>query len=464
MEIQLGGKRGGIAIIDEKYFQLVSPYSWSKDQSGYVRSSINGKMTNMHRFIMNYKGDLFVDHINGIRHDNRRSNLRTTTALFNGQNKIKKEKSSKYRGVFKRDDKYIVATTLNYQTHYLGRYEDEIEAAEAYDMFIVHGGYDHIPINFPNKKEEYLKNEFKPKSIPKSNKTNYKGVSKRGNTYNARIIINGKNVPLINSIDPMICAKAYDEYIVSNNIPNKKLNFPDDHPEYNPLSKIKTFCEPINENTVRILIKNKTGDKLNEVLIDREDYDKIKYYSLYINQGYVSLRISNIKTNLHRFLLNCNDPKIFVDHKDNNKLNNKKENLRFSNPSNNAQNKSKIKNTSSKYIGMSYNITEKTWVSRICFDGNLIYIGRDDNDIYSARRRDLFIMEIFPDQCYKLNFEWSDTDIKEWKRILPINIKVGLQRQISRLMEMSAKYTMNGDLERSAKFNSIIEYKKREKT
>ncbi|MFB2938324.1 HNH endonuclease signature motif containing protein [Aerosakkonemataceae cyanobacterium BLCC-F154] len=66
---------------------------WSIRGDGYVLGSINGKTKLLHRLIMErtlgrmIKSGYVVDHINGVRSDNRRENLREVTASENGKNK-----------------------------------------------------------------------------------------------------------------------------------------------------------------------------------------------------------------------------------------------------------------------------------------------------------------------------------------------------------------------------------------
>jgi hypothetical protein len=55
----------------------------------------------MHRFITNCPDGLVVDHINHVRHDNRKANLRIVTMKENGQNhgKLRTDNTSGFRGV-----------------------------------------------------------------------------------------------------------------------------------------------------------------------------------------------------------------------------------------------------------------------------------------------------------------------------------------------------------------------------
>lgn len=80
--------------LDYNDYQLISNYTWYVNPStGYVQTKARlGRMVNkglyMHRLIMGVSGHKsYVDHINGNRLDNRRSNLRICSPSQNGHNK-----------------------------------------------------------------------------------------------------------------------------------------------------------------------------------------------------------------------------------------------------------------------------------------------------------------------------------------------------------------------------------------
>lgn len=95
---------------------------------------------------------------------------------------------------------------------------------------------------------------------------------------------------------------------------------------------------------------------------------------------------------LHRFLIGVTNPTIFVDHIDSDVLNNKKNNLRFSNKYKNPQSKSKVKNSTSKYLGIYLCKIQNKWIGTILKDVTTIYSHYDKDEIIAARRRDMFIL------------------------------------------------------------------------
>ena len=467
MKIKLTGTRPGVAIVDEDdYYQLID-LSWHMNADGYVCSAVNNKMVQMHRFIMKFPAGKKVDHINGKKYDNRKCNLRITDAIGNGQNKqvSKNKTSSKYKGVFYKKDikKYQTKLIVNKKDVYLGSYDTEIEAAVVYDKYIIHNNHEFFPLNFPNKKEEFLKEEYIPFVSNKEIKScKYTGVTKTktDSKYRAALSYKGKNIFSFRSINALECAKAYDKFIVDNKIPWKQLNFPDDYPDYNPdCIIIQTFCKEIknDKNIVQLLINSRPNIF---VIIDKEDYDKIKFYSWYISAaGYLVAKMNGIVRKFSRYIMNVTDPNIFIDHINSNILDNTKQNLRLSNHGKNSQNKSKRKNkTSSKYMGVTYHKNNKKWESRIIFKGVSIPIGTDSNENYAARRRDLFIQDYLKDEHYKLNFIWTPDDIIKWRKILPVSMPTRRQYMdgTSKYRNIISDAIADNDLAKIKVFNDIL--------
>jgi hypothetical protein len=83
------------ALVDDEDYPLVSGVKWHRDASGYIaRNYRRGGRTfveYMHRRILGEPAGI-VDHANGDRSDNRRSNLRVTNSQGNAANMRSKAK------------------------------------------------------------------------------------------------------------------------------------------------------------------------------------------------------------------------------------------------------------------------------------------------------------------------------------------------------------------------------------
>jgi hypothetical protein len=91
----------------------------------------------MHRLISNAPKGMDVDHINGNTLDNRKSNIRLCLHRENtfNQHRNKNNMHSKYKGVTLRSDKkkWVASITVDSQTNYLGSFDTEELAAQAYN-------------------------------------------------------------------------------------------------------------------------------------------------------------------------------------------------------------------------------------------------------------------------------------------------------------------------------------------
>lgn len=151
-----------------------NPHIYPLNDNGhkYLRITIDREGFYVHRlvaecFLTNTDPEKFklIDHINCDARDNRACNLRYVDHIINGQNRFKKETaSSKYLGVRfdKKREKYIVNSTINKIHVYLGLYEDEKEAAKAYDKKVLELMGGHGITNFPKSDYQELEEDKKP--------------------------------------------------------------------------------------------------------------------------------------------------------------------------------------------------------------------------------------------------------------------------------------------------------------
>ena len=136
--------QGKFAIVDGKDYLKLYMFNWYAKESGgtfYARRTFyeNGRKKEifMHRQIMQPEKGFCIDHKNHIGIDNRRSNLREATQAQNNCNRRKRacRCSSIYKGVTWQEHhkKWRASIRLNGQTIYLGYFDDEVQAAKAYD-------------------------------------------------------------------------------------------------------------------------------------------------------------------------------------------------------------------------------------------------------------------------------------------------------------------------------------------
>ncbi len=98
--------------------------------TGVVGYGKDRHVTKMHRLIMSYPENLFVDHKNRNGLDNRKSNLRNATLVQNAGNAL--HKSGKPRGVYKWFNRYKAVIQHENKAIHLGMFSTEDEASDAY--------------------------------------------------------------------------------------------------------------------------------------------------------------------------------------------------------------------------------------------------------------------------------------------------------------------------------------------
>jgi len=134
------------ALVDDADYDSLSKFKWYANKLGHTwyayrntPRNINGKHKTicMHRQILGLKrGDgLQADHKNHYGLDNRRSNLRTCNHQQNDFNRRKVKGSSQFKGVYwhKARMKWIARIKYNNEQRHLGYFDNELEAAKAYD-------------------------------------------------------------------------------------------------------------------------------------------------------------------------------------------------------------------------------------------------------------------------------------------------------------------------------------------
>lgn len=132
--VYLGPRLAGWAKVDdEDYFEMVS-WKWTLHSHGYATRWGGKGNVYMHREIARPAPGLIVDHVNGDKLDNRRSNLRAVGQSENQQNRMKRaSKKGLPRNVNVQtvSGNFSVEVKVCGKRHYIGTYKDLGEAEAA---------------------------------------------------------------------------------------------------------------------------------------------------------------------------------------------------------------------------------------------------------------------------------------------------------------------------------------------
>jgi len=156
-------------------------------------------------------------------------------------------------------------------------------------------------------------------------------------------------------------------------------------------------------------------------IIDAEDFDRIMAFNPYWHAARdrtkpsvsfcaaCTVRDSHNKPHtrfMHRVILNAQAGQI-VDHKNRNRLDNRKTNLRFSTHAENSYNQIKHSNNTSNFKGVSFEKSSSKWVARIglSYDGyrTMNTIGRFTCPLEAAKAYDIMARTLYG-QFARTNF------------------------------------------------------------
>ena len=129
--------RGKVALVDDEDFERVAAHKWCYMTVGYAaRSVVEGKkrkLVYLHRFILQPAKGVHVDHADGDKLNNQRSNLRTCTHQQNMRNtKHYESNTSGHKGVAfdKWTGNWKAYINIDGKTIHLGRFPTAESAAE----------------------------------------------------------------------------------------------------------------------------------------------------------------------------------------------------------------------------------------------------------------------------------------------------------------------------------------------
>lgn len=407
-EIILKNKNGDI-VGNTKIGKKVYDYIMNNDDNvkrnvwitkdGYASITVNNIKYALSRYIyyIVYQNTMtektIIDHINNDRLDNRIENLREITYAQNAVNKTKKENATnEYYGVSKASSKGSGSTPLwqcqlqSSEFRYNFLYSDPLHAAYHYDLLVKkHDMQEFAKLNnieMPPDfvmKTEYVRKYDLPKHIRITSNNKY--------YYNIRGITS-KRFDTLEEAE-----KQLAEFKIKKDNDKKEL-------------LLKTpIKRNINNNAV-IELFSRDKNNIVETEVDDEDYYRLNQYKWSLQRGRVTGTVDGKTVCLSRFIMNYNGPDM-IDHINSNTLNNRKSNLRILTAAENAQNKSSLAGSSSKYVGVSYDKSRNKWFSFIQLNNKLEHIGRFNTEEAAAKARDKRATELNNSELktyFKLNF------------------------------------------------------------
>jgi hypothetical protein len=169
------------------------------------------------------------------------------------------------------------------------------------------------------------------------------------------------------------------------------------------MTSIETISQILLENSHRVPLRNRKGETVAYSIVSDADYDIVQQGKWHLDRdGYAVGTCGDFIGKLHRFIIGAKKGDPMVDHINNDRLDNRKENLRFATPSENGRNKSKAKGSTSDYYGVSFDNEKKKWTCRFNGNKNKAELFRFEKEEHAAYWYDVLMTKEFG-TSYKIN-------------------------------------------------------------
>lgn len=307
----------------------------------------------------------YVDHSNRNSFDDRICNLRAVSYSDNARNRSKSEHAScTYHGVHAHNNKWQCSVSIHGKIEH-HTYEDKTHAAYMRDLLIKEAGLDHVsPMNNLEEPEGFVRK--------------YPHVKKDG--LPRGVFVECKRYFYLGHKSFRHYCNTYDD-AVSGRVAYEKQKKED---------KINAvLAQPIkrDEHGIAIIeLFNRAKEKTGQTQVDDDLYYHLMMYKWYLTSyGYVHGTVDKLRL-LSRYIMNCTDPNLYVDHFDHDRLNSRRANLSIVTAAQNSQNKLAVKGSTSEYVGVK--LDHGKWIGYAKFDGKYILHQRHDTELEAAKARD----------------------------------------------------------------------------
>jgi hypothetical protein len=392
-KIRVNGKQhptspdDGCVIVDARFYDVLAKHRFYWDVKGYCNICLPQKgLTLLHRYIVEELDDQslpdgkVVHHKNDKKFDNRICNLEITTHAHNLAAASRKTtaSSSRYKGVHiaTRTKQWTAMISFDRKTINLGDFALEKEAGRAYDrayIAIYSSTSGSNQLLDANEVQQIMQNrdEFLPKA-KRHDRILPKCITRHGDRFRMRIRGERDKVLFQGVFKTVEEATAFRDSCLEDLRLKEEARIRE--------IPIERNAEGVAIITVKIL----KSDDIVFALVDDNSYYKLVRMPWTLDSYRYAM---SHKGRMHNILMPNDDKKKVVDHINNDRLDNRLENLRIVTYSMNNRNaKRKREGSSSQHPGVSWDSRKNQWQVGISINGKRQHLGLFDNEEEAAQR------------------------------------------------------------------------------
>lgn len=385
------GSPDGCVWVSPQHEQAVREMNLFWNKFGYINvespSDTHRVFKALHIFIVqDLEGqeipeDCVVHHVDTRRYNNTMENLAITTRMHNSAARrngtVSAKRGSQFKGVVWGKPRWDAQIHYKGQHYYLGRFDDELEAARTYDKAYIAF---HLTTDGCNgvlqsaEEQDILKNPeaFRPAAIKKA-----KNIKPNGTGWQAFI-----------QRDKVHYSKTFRTIDEAEEWRDAKLK------ELHNLKEQAHLQRPIerDENDVAVIrVKNKEACVFAKV--DEDMWHTLAKHAWSLRpDGYAGSTVGM----MHRMVIGASTIAAgkVVDHINRDPLDNRRENLRVVTPSMNARNTTKKADASSQMIGVCWVKKSNCWKAQIRIQGDHIHLGHFKTEKEAKEAYDKAVFEL----------------------------------------------------------------------
>lgn len=120
-------------------------------------------------------------------------------------------------------------------------------------------------------------------------------------------------------------------------------------------------------------------------LVDDEDYDKLVVHKWWLIKGYAYTQLKRKTVTMQKMIMGESSRSLYIDHINQDRLDNRKTNLRYCTPAQNIRNQKKRCTNTSGYKGVSFDKSTNKYMAYITVDYKQKNLGRFDSAKAASR-------------------------------------------------------------------------------